>query len=468
MKRRPIPPEDRIWLALDRPTNPMTITSVLWTSAPVDPDALRAVVRQRLVERYPVFRQRPLAGPLPGSGWWEDDPDFDLDRHLRVSPLPGPGDRAALERFVAGRRGEPLDRAHPLWSVDLLTGYGSGSAVVQRYHHAIADGVRLTKVGLGILDPLDGRDRSPAARVGSSGPVRNGEATSAAAGRLARRLGAGPLLDLAAAAEAVLPAPARPERLLDLSGDTAVALLHTAGSVAKIAGWSNPRTRLDGEPGTEKTTAWGDPVPLPVLQGIARSTGTTVADVCAALVAGAVSRYLGPDAPEDLAWMIPVNLEPHDAGPPARLGNHFALVLAVLPHAAMSPRERVVQVHERMSRIRDSWEPALTFGIARGIAMAPGPLGVALGDSLAAKAVGVLTNVPGPRAPMALAGAPVAGMVAWAPCSGRQALTACVVSYAGEVTVGFGTDRAVIPDPDRLVAAFADELAGATALVERT
>src|SRR3954451_11948846 len=128
MKPRPIPPEDRIWLALDRPTNPMTITSVLWTSTPVDPDALRAVVRQRLVERYPVFRQLALAGPLPGSGWWEDDPGFDLDRHLRVSPLPGPGDRAALERFVAGRRGEPLDRAHPLWSVDLLTGYGSGSA----------------------------------------------------------------------------------------------------------------------------------------------------------------------------------------------------------------------------------------------------------------------------------------------------------------------------------------------------
>jgi diacylglycerol O-acyltransferase len=115
-----------------------------------------------------------------------------------------------------------------------------------------------------------------------------------------------------------------------------------------------------------------------------------------------------------------------------------------------------------MARIRDSWEPALTFGIARGIAMTPGPVATALGDSLAAKAVGVISNVPGPRAPMALVGAPVRGMVAWAPCSARQSVTVCVVSYAGAVSVGFGTDRRTVPDPERLVAAFTAELAAAT------
>jgi diacylglycerol O-acyltransferase len=468
VQRRPIRPEDRLWLELERPSNLMTITSVLWTSAPVHAGRLRSLLHERLVERYPAFRQRPVAGLLPGSCWWADDPDFDLDRHLRVEALAPPGDRAALEAFVAARRGEPLDRAHPLWSVDLLQGYGEGSAVVQRYHHAIADGVRLTRVGLGLLDPLDGHDRAPAARVGRTRPVHAGAHLSTLAGRFARAAGGGPVLDLASTAGSVLPAALRPDRLLDLTSDAALAVLHTAGSVVKIASWSNPHTALDGEPGTDKTAAWGDPVPLPVLRGIAGATGSTVADVCAALVAGAVTRYLAERAdrqpsavPQDLAWMIPVNLEPYDAGPPTRLGNHFALVLAVLPHRDMRFRDRVALVHERMARIRDSWEPALTFGIARGIAMTPGPLATALGDSLAAKAVGVLTNVPGPRAPMALAGAPVGGMVAWAPCSARQALTVCVISYAGAVSVGFGTDRRVVPDPGRLVAAFDAELAEA-------
>jgi diacylglycerol O-acyltransferase len=451
MTRRTIPPQDRLWLELDRPTNLLVITSVLWTSSPVDPERLRDLVRQRLVDRYPAFRRRAVDGPLPTMMSWEDDPDFDLDHHLHVRRMPKPGDRAALERFVAERRGEPLDRSRPLWEVHLLRGYGRGSAVVQRFHHSIADGIRLTQVMLGILDPVRGGDRSPAARVGTAGPVHDGA-------HLSDRLAS------------VLPTGLRPGHLLDLTTDAALTLLHTAGSIVKIAAWSNPHTALDGEPGVEKTAAWGDPVPLARLQGIAAATGTTVGDVCTTLVAGAVARYLaehrtgpaGPGRPDDdLAWMVPVNLEPFDAGPPAELGNHFALVLAVLPHGEQPFRTRLAEVHDRMARIRDSYEPMITFGLSRGIAMTPAPIGARLSGSLAGKAVGVLTNVPGPREPMALAGAGVAGMVAWAPCSGHQALTVCVLSYAGRVTVGFGTDRAVVPDPDRLVAAFAAEVADA-------
>jgi diacylglycerol O-acyltransferase len=101
----------------------------------------------------------------------------------------------------------------------------------------------------------------------------------------------------------------------------------------------------------------------------------------------------------------------------------------------------------------------LTFGVQNAIAQSPAPLGLAMSRFFAGKAVGVLTNVPGPRAPMTLAGAEVEGIVGWAPCSGRQAITICVFSYAGQVRIGFGTDRKLIPDPEALVAGLAAEFA---------
>lgn len=434
MPRRLMTPQDSIWLELDRPTNLLAITSLLWTATPVDPDKLRSLIAERLVARYPVFRQRPVlrGGPVRW-GYWEDDPDFDLDRHVLVEQMPGAGDRAALQDYVAGQRSVPLDRAHPLWTVHLLQGFGGGSALVQRYHHSMADGIRLTQVMLGILDPVDGEAASSVAPVpvGGRGPVLTGR------GRL----------------------------------DHVRSLLNTAGSMVKIGLWVNPDTPLAGRPGVAKTAAWGDPVPLPVLHDLAVRTSTSVNDVCTTLVAGAIARYLENAPPgrrlapgdEDLAWMVPVNLDPADREPPTDLGNHFALVLAVLPHGPAAFRQRLAEVHRRIARIRDSWEPMINFGLSRGIALSPSLLGTAVSRFLTSKTVGVLTNVPGPRVPMALAGAVVDGVVGWAPCSGPQTMTVCIFSYAGKVTVGFGTDGTVVPDPERLVAAFDAEVADAVA-----
>ena len=471
--------EDNLWLVLDRPDNLLTITAVLWTAEPVDPDRFRAVVRERLVQRYPVFRRRAVEHEgLLRSAEWVDDEDFDLDRHLVVAPMPRPGTQEALQDYVAGMRSRPLDPRHPLWSVHLLQGYRGGSAVVQRYHHAMADGIRLTQVALGILDPLD--DGGPEATPVRTGASHHGNdhLTDRAAG-LVRRLGAGVAVDLAGTVASLLPEPVRPAHLADLAEDTGTALLHSAGSVVKILGWSNPATALSGVTGVEKTAAWGEPVAQELLSGIGHATGTTVNDVCLALVAGAVARYLterraGADggdrdaAVADLAWMVPVNLEPLDRELPPELGNHFALVLAVLPHGIPDFRERLAEVHRRMVLIRDSWEAQLVWASQVGIAMSPAPLATAVSEFLAAKAVGVLTNVPGPRRPMALAGSRVEGMVGWAPTSGRQAVTVCIFSYAGRVSVGFGTDAAVVPDPGRLVAAFDAEVAAAAEAMERT
>lgn len=492
---RRMPAQDSVWLHLDRPVNLMVVTSVLWTRTPVDPGRLRSVVSDRLLARYPVYLQKAVRH---GGGFsWETDPGFDLGDHLVVRDLPAPGTQAVLEQFVAARRSTPLDPNHPLWTIDLLQGYEGGSAFVCRTHHAMADGIRLTQVLFSLLDPANDEAPSPPAKVGGAGPHREaaaqpvvrlgaevlralGDVGAKAQQRAAR---VHPLLETAVAlpvlgATAVAGATGAvagfvssalsggPRRVADTVAGAATTVWHSAAGVGDLAGPSSATGLWDGRLGEEKTAVWGDPVPLADLARIGHETGTTVNDVCTALVTGALDRYFtehdtARPGPSDLGWLIPVSLSSFDDELPATLGNHFSLVLAQLPLGRGSFAERLAEVHRRIARIRDSYEPALTFGLQYAVARSPAPLGLAMSRYFAGKAVGVLTNVPGPRAPMTLAGASVEGIVGWAPCSGHQAITICVFSYAGQVRFGFGTDRTVIPDPAELVAGLAAEFAAA-------
>jgi WS/DGAT/MGAT family acyltransferase len=138
---------------MDRPTNLMVVNSVLWFEEPLDLERARRVVRERLVERFPRFRQRVVepSGVL-GVPSWEDDPTFDLDRHLHHIALPAPGDRVALQELVGDLISAPLDRSKPLWDTYVVDGFGSGMALVTRMHHSIADGIALTRVLLSMTD----------------------------------------------------------------------------------------------------------------------------------------------------------------------------------------------------------------------------------------------------------------------------------------------------------------------------
>jgi WS/DGAT/MGAT family acyltransferase len=432
----PMAAEDGLWLRLDRPTNVLGIVSVLWTATPVEPAALRRVLAERVVGRHPVFRCRPVleGGWLP-MGSWEEDPDFDLDRHLLVESLPPGRPDAVLQQQVGRLRGTPLDLSRPPWSVHLLQGYGAGSAVVVRSHHALADGVRMIRLLLALLGPLVGApaDARPVFTHGTGDAVPD-----------------------------LLDGLRHPWRAVGAGLRLAVSALNTALDTVEVLGWVNPRTAWTGPPGEDKTAAWTEEIPLDLLAGLAHRVGATVNDVCLALLGGALARAhdaeLSVRTPYDLAFMVPVNLDPLEAGPPERLGNHFALVLVVLPLRGPF-RARLAEVHARVERIRHSWEPALTHGFQELIGRAPDPVAGAMSDHLADKALGVVTNVPGPRTRMALGGAEVTGIVGWAPCSADQVLTACIVSYVGGIRIGFGVDRCRVGDARVLVGALRDELA---------
>ena len=79
-------------------------------------------------------------------------------------------------------------------------------------------------------------------------------------------------------------------------------------------------------------------------------------------------------------------------------------------------------------------------------------------DLFTAKGSAVMTNVPGPRQPVYMAGTPVRGVLVWAPTSGGVSMSVAIFSYAGEVTLGVMSDARLVPDPEPIVEAFEPEL----------
>jgi len=451
---RPVGAVDTMWLNMDRPTNLMVIDAVLWFDGAIDWDRLTRLVQRRVLDRYPVFRQRPVRSLLGGSSW-VDDPDFDVSRHLLRETLPAPGDHATLQRFVEARMQQPLDRDHPMWRFHLVDGLGRGGcAVMTRFHHSLADGMALAEVLISLTDEEPDGDLVEEA----DRPPRDGNGDGAGADGWRRVPGALLAAPVRGAAGVLAKAPrlARPGPALE-----GLTLLRQTGTVAdKLLLRSNPSTPFSAPPGIGKRAVWSTAVPVPVLRRVARLAGGTVNDVLVGAVSGSITSYLdhvGAE-PADLTTMVPVNLRPLGEPLPPELGNRFALVLLPLPTGSGSPLTRLAESKRRMDAIKRSPEAAITFGLINAIGRTHPTLERRLVEFFAGKAIGVTTNVIGPGRDRFVAGRLLEGILAWVPGSGRQTLGACIVSYGGQVRVGFKADATVVPDPEHLVAAFDQEV----------
>lgn len=469
----PMSAQDALWLTMDRPNNLMVVDGAIVLAGVPDLETVRAVFRTA-VGRFPVLGRRAVRR---GAHWtWQDDPGFDLNRLVTEVRLPPPSDMATLHRFVAEQRAVPLDRQGPLWRGLLvrplrLDDGAQGAAVVTRFHHAIADGVRLTQVMLSMLsdDPEDGASELAESRV-PDGPGPPSTPTPSSASGRTGLLGNGlhritGLVGAVGSAAGSAVAAADPVGTLISIPAAAVAVPLRAAtalsSAAKLALTTSPTTVWSGTPDVAKAVAWSRPLPLQGIKAAGRAQGATINDLLLAAVAGGLRRYLAlrGDEVDEVSWMVPVNLKPFEDNLPAELGNYFALVMLPMPLGMTDPAARVREMHHRMEQIKNSDEAALTFGLQRLLSMAPAQVSSLLTNFFADKTVGVLTNVPGPRGAMSFAGSPVVQVVGFAPCSGNNPMSATIFSYNDAVTVGFSTDAALIPDPEVLAGFVVDEVA---------
>lgn len=437
---------DTAWLRMERATNLMMITSVMMFEESMDIDRLKRMVKTRFLA-YPRFRQKTVDSPA--GAVWEDDADFDLDWHVRLSALPGRAGKRELERFVSLQASTPLDKTKPLWQFHLVEKYGGGSALVTRIHHCYADGMALVQVMLSMTDT------SREAKKGSdlSKAWLNGDGK-----QVAQRVGAidrymkfgGQML----------------EKGLDFYRDPGLATVvaKEGGEIARelavaLSLSDDPDTILRGRLGVSKRVAWAEPLDLEEVKAIGRAFDCTVNDVLMASVAGALRSYM-IDRGEMVDGLtiratVPVNLRPLEHA--KKLGNHFGLVFLELPVGEDNPVRRLERVADCMCKLKTSRQAIVSYGLLAALGMAPAGLQRTFLELFSRKATAVATNVPGPHMPLYLAGCTVRDMMFWVPQTGSIGLGISILSYNGKVHFGLIGDAKLVPDPDAIIQRFRPE-----------
>jgi diacylglycerol O-acyltransferase len=458
MSREHMSSADAAWLHMDRPTNLMVVHAVLWFDRPLDWARVERALGSPLVDEFPRFRQRAVESAVPfETPVWEDDPKFTLRSHLHRVALPAPGDRRALQELIADTMTLPLDHSQALWQVHLIDGYGSGSAMLFRVHHCVADGIALARVLLSLSDDPGDPGIEPKRDVTrGGGPLGDLAAPGAAALGAARQ-----------AASVILHESARALTHPSGAGDVAAAGRAELEALAKLLLMGKDAvTPLRGELSIPRRVAWSRPWALDEIRSLGHAFGATVNDILVTALAGAVRVYLErrQSLVDELRVIVPFNLRPLDEPLPRKLGNRFGLVFLPLPVGISARRERLDEIKRRMDAIKRSPEGAVMYGLLSAVGLTPAPVERSFVDQVAGGGTAVVTNIPGPTDILSFAGAPVGGAVVWAPCSGDVGMSVSIFSYAGELTVGIAADAGLIPDPQEIVDALESEMSSLAAL----
>jgi WS/DGAT/MGAT family acyltransferase len=455
MSGESIGPVDLAWLRMDRPTNPMVIVAVLILSEPLSYGRLKSVLAQRLLT-FDRFLDRPVCDAI--SGHWQRDSSFQLGAHLRRLKLPPRAREAQLQAAASRLASTPLNPARPLWQFHLVERFGKGSAIIGRVHHCYADGVALMRVLLSLTssvphDPTpahDGAgDKSPGGALSLLAPLTK---ALDSAGTMAQRA-IETTADIVSTSLQALAHPAQAATLVQRATDATREL-------AKIALMpQDPQTPLKGALSRHKQVAWAAPLSFAEVRTVAHALGVSINDVLLATVAGALGAYLEDQETAiesmSLKALVPVNLRPPDQ--PPRLGNEFGLVFASLPIGERHPLARLYAVHRDMEALKHSSQASVAFWLLTAMGLLPGIVEQQAIELFTTKASLVISNVPGPREPLYVAGARIERQFFWVPQAGSIGVGVSLLTYDGSVHFGVMADRNLIDHPEQIAARFVGE-----------
>ncbi|WP_420880939.1 wax ester/triacylglycerol synthase domain-containing protein [Rhodococcus sp. (in: high G+C Gram-positive bacteria)] len=413
-------------------------------------DEAVAWMRQRLGYSG-VFTRRlrhiPLALDYP---FWVPDPGLDLDFHVVVEPVDGPG-WDALRHHIARFSGRSIDLTRPPWQLHFLTGVTGieglperMTVAVLRCHHSSGDGLAARDLALRIFGTSE-----------THPPIPQGGDSWFTSVEFVKAIGR-------------VPRQWRAFRQgLTTTGEAAHRVTEQvqAGTIAP-APPRRPATRFNTAITPDLTF---DVVSFPPedIRAIQASVeGVTFNDVFLATISGALANYLaekGETPSASLAALVPMSLRGTRPGvadhPNGNRANHLAL-MAVDLHTdiddpvgrlravnasvrAEKERHRNPDVQVAASRIETS--PAWLLKIvSRLMGLRKQPEGTVETINT------MVSNIPWAGNDMLLRGAPLVKSFGLLGIIDKVGLRHLIVSHHGdEVEMSFCTDTAMMPDTDR-------------------
>lgn len=431
---------------------------------------LRRVVAAR-IGKLPPLREKLVPVPLGlDHPYWIDDPDFDLDFHIRESAIPPPGSDRQLAETVARIFARPLDRSRPLWELYLIHGVPEGRvALLTKVHHAAIDGVSgaeilgtlfdLTPEGEGVSANGDGTEPAPElARHegerepgelemllrGVAGMPRQSVRAIAALSTTVPNLGRMPGMAVMPGAPQLARASSRLRRALRGTPD---------GGALEVTTARAPKLSFNRRISSHRSVAFGS-LSLLDIKTLKNELGITVNDVVVGLCAGALREWLEQRdelAGAPLVAMIPTSVRTKSQK--RAFGNKVSTMIVPIPTDVPDPRKRLERAHAILKVAKERYRalpaslmtdasnfipPALHARAARVSAemLARGrtPVNVAI------------SNVPGPAVTLYSAGAELLHNYPVSVITDGVGLNITVMSYRDSVDFGITADRASIPD----------------------
>ena len=411
----PLGPEDRAILALECATVAGHTCKVM-RLGPTAPNV--AALRERIAARIhltPALLWR-LSDNRETPGW-EADPDFELTRHVVEHRHHRPVSPEGLLTCVARLFEQRLDRGRPLWQMDLIELEQDERALVWRIHHSLADGTTAVRYARALLF-----DDSP-------------ERTMTPAQTVAQHV-----------------------------SDEARRRRHLAGYLRREFKRSRARSPFDGSIGSSRGVGFAT-APLSALHDAAKAIdGASLNDAVLSIVAGALGHWVRHNHGDidSIRVKVPVSMH-HEADAVANRDSSFALGL---PLSEQDPVARLRIVHARTKArkaARDAEQREVLLHKLAGVSSRLERFAVQLERSPRRFALNV-SNVPGPRQPVAVMSAPVRQLHSLAEISQHHALRVSVISLADQLCFGFCVDSDLITG----VQAMADRVQPeALALIDR-
>jgi WS/DGAT/MGAT family acyltransferase len=435
-------------------------------------EATKRIILERIDQLAP-FRRRlvevPLGLDLP---YWVEDPDFDIDFHVRHHAVPPPGTPEQLAEVVSRIVARPLDRNRPLWELYVIEGVDNGRLIAQltKIHHATIDGAAGAQMLAAILDTdPDFRpvgtpapwtpDKVPTdeelLRITALEYLKRPEKFVRLSVRSTRELAAatrsGGLRAIADLLAQPMPGPMGKlmrQRLRSQYGqddDKAPALPPTQA----------PRTPWNQAITPHRRFAYTT-VSLEDAKKVRRAFGCTFNDVVMALCSGTLRKYLDkhdclPD--ESLIAMVPVSVRSGDESDAYQ--NRVSALLADLATNEPDPIRRLRRVQQSMTAAKTNFAAVPAETLQDFTQFAPPAVAaramrmysrLRIADRMNPPFNLIISNVPGPSYPLYSAGARLEHFYPVSALADGQGLNMTVQSYNGNLDFGFIACRELVPD----------------------